>query len=190
MTMRATRNWRHQDQPGGLRPASELARCPGRMRKHSSRLATSTAITTIGSTAIIWPMVSPISRIGAKAASVVDIAAITGVNIMLTPFSAAVCGSSPICSRVAVCSPTTMASSTMMPSIMISENSDIMLIVWPEAYMKPIVASIATGMPAATQKAMRALRNRNRIATTTSSPPSPFLTSSQIRAESASEATS
>jgi hypothetical protein len=139
---------------------------------------------------IIWPIVSPIIRMGAKAASVVDIAAITGVSIMPTPFSAAVCGSSPICSRVAVCSPTTMASSTMMPSIMISENSEIMLIVWPEAYMKPIVASIATGMPAATQKAMRALRNRNRIATTTSRPPSPFLTSSQIRAESASEATS
>ena len=38
-----------------------------------------------------------------------------------------------------------------------------------------------TGMPTVTQKATRPLRNRNRIATTSSSPPTPFLISRLIR---------
>ena len=138
-------------------------------------------MTTSGSTPMIWPIVSVISSMGAKAASVVVMAAMTGLSIMSTPFSAATAGLSPISSRVLVCSPTTIASSTIMPSIMIRPNSEIILMDWPVMYMKPTVASSATGMPAATQKAMRLLRKMNRIPTTRISPTVPFLTSSMMR---------
>jgi hypothetical protein len=65
-----------------------------------------------------------------------------------------------------------------MPSVMISAKSEIMLKLMPAAYMTAMAASMATGMPAATQKAVRALRKRKRSSTTSPSPISPLRTRS------------
>ena len=187
---RAIRNWRQNDQRLDFRRPREWARCPGRTKKHSMMDAMTTAMTTSGRVPMIWPMVSRTRRIGAKAAIVVRLAPITGVIMWPAPSSAAVNGSSPRLERVAVCSPTTMASSTMMPSVMISANSEIMLMVWPLTYMKPMVAIMATGMPAATQKAMRALRKTKRMAMTTNSPWTPLRKRSSMRSLSPAERSS
>ena len=69
-----------------------------------------------------------------------------------------------------------MASSTTIPSVMISPKSEIMLLVSPAAYISAMAAPMATGMPAATQKAVRALRKRNSSAITSASPIRPLST--------------
>ena len=158
--------------PGSARMEPRLwRRWPGRMKKLSIRLATSATIATSGSATMIWPMMSRMKNSGRKATCVVNVAAKTGQNMRRAPISAASAGGSPAAKRVAVCSPTTIASSTMMPSIMIIANSDI----------SPSVAMTAVGMPTATQKATRALRNRNRETTTRTSPCRPFQTSRFMR---------
>ena len=175
---------RNSDQRGVPVRAPECARCAGSTRKHSTSDALSTAIVTSGSTSIICPM-TPVSRnSGANAATVVRLAAITGTSMWLEPFSAASSGVIPDSSRVAVSSPTTMASSTMMPSIMISANRLIMLMVWPVRNMIASVADMEIGMPSATQVAMRALRKVNSTSSTTSSPCQPLRTSRLIRSQS------
>ena len=77
--------------------------------------------------------------------------------------------------RKSACSATTMASSTTIPSIRISAKSEIMLKVSPAAYMIAMAAIIDTGMPAATQSAVRAFRNRNSSPTTSARPIAPFV---------------
>ena len=57
---------------------------------------------------------------------------------------------------------------------MINPNKEIILIVIPPAYISAIAAAIDAGMPAATQKAVRALRKRNSNPTTSASPISPL----------------
>jgi hypothetical protein len=84
-------------------------------------------------------------------------------------------------------SPTTMASSTMMPSAMISANRLIMLMLPPTRYRMNSVAAKDTGMPQATQKATRPVRNRYRISTTSTRPPRPLRTSSMMRSRTSSQ---
>ena len=143
----------------------------GRIRKHSTREASSTAITVKGMSAISVPKRPPMTTSDQKAITVVSVAETTGANMRDAARSAAIWGGSPKArARKSACSPTTMASSTTMPSVMMSAKSEIMLIVTPAAPMKAIAASSATGMPAATQSAVRALRKRNRSPTTSASP--------------------
>ena len=124
----------------------------------------------------------PMAVSAKKAITVVSVAEKTGGNIRRAAFSEAVTASSPLCrARKSACSPTTMASSTTIPSVMISANSEIMLNVSPKAYITEIAVSIETGMPTATQKAVRALRNRNSSITTSPSPIAPFSRSRSSR---------
>ena len=71
----------------------------------------------------------------------------------------------------------------MMPSVRISANREIMLIVMPTAYISATAASSAAGIPAATQIAVRAFRNRNSSPTTSANPSSALSSSSASRAE-------
>ncbi len=106
---------------------------------------------------------------------VVSVAAKTGIAMRRAAFSAAATGCSPRRrARKSACSPTTMASSTTMPRVMIRPKRLIMLSVSPAAYISAMAANIAAGMPAATQKAMRAFRNRNSRHNTSPSPISPL----------------
>jgi hypothetical protein len=106
---------------------------------------------------------------------VVSVALKTGMAIRRAAFSAACTGCSPsLRNRASACSPTTIASSTTIPSVMISAKSEIMFSVSPPRYMKATAASIDTGIPAATQSAVRALRNRNSSTSTRPSPTSPL----------------
>ncbi len=156
----------------------------GRIRKHSTSDAVSTAITVSGMSTIRSPNCPPMATRPKKAISVVSVAEKTGSAMRRAAFSAAVGASSPRCRiRASACSPTTMASSTIIPSVMISAKSEIMLIVSPATYISATVASRATGMPAATQKAVRALRNRKSSARTSPSPVSPLASSMSSRPE-------
>ena len=106
-----------------------------------------------------------------KAITVVIVDAMTGPAMRTAARSAATTGVSPRCrTRKSACSPTTMESSTITPSTRISANSEIMLIVKPPVHITKTAAKVATGMPAATQSAMRPFRNRNSISTTSTSP--------------------
>ena len=114
----------------------------------------------------------------------------TGAAIRLTAVSAATSGGSPNRrTRKSVCSPMTMASSTTIPSVRISAKSEIMLKVSPKACIIATAASMATGMPAATQKAVRAFRNRKRIAITRPRPIAPFWIRISSRARMSSDRT-
>ena len=105
-----------------------------------------------------------------KAITVVIVAENTGSAMRRAAFSAASKGPCPRRARWSACSPTTMASSTTMPSVMISAKSEIMLIVSPAIYISAMADSIAVGIPAATQKAVRVFRNRNSSITTSAKP--------------------
>ena len=106
---------------------------------------------------------------------VVMVAENTGLNIRRAAFSAATAPVSPSRrARKSACSPTTIASSTTMPNVMISAKSEIMLIVMPDIYISEIAASIETGMPIATQTAVRAFKNKNRSSSTRAKPCAPF----------------
>ncbi len=141
-------------------------------------------MTVNGMSAISVPKVPPMATRPKKAITVVIVEEKTGANMRRAAASAAVTGPSPRRrARKSACSPTTMASSTTMPRVMISANSEIMLKVRPAAYMSAIAAVMATGMPAATQKAMRALRNRNSSPTTRARPMAPFFSRISSRPE-------
>lgn len=128
-------------------------------------------MTVKGMSAIRSPNRPPMPNRAAKASVIVIIAENTGPIIRRAAFSAARTGGSPSrLTRKSAYSLTTMASSTTIPSIRIMANSDIMLIESPPRYMTAIPAAVATGIPAATQIAVRALRNRNSIRTTSTSP--------------------
>ena len=75
---------------------------------------------------------------------------------------------------LSACSPTTMASSTTIPNVIIRAKSDIILMVIPAKYITVIAASIAVGIPAATQNAVLALRNKNSSTITNPKPVRPF----------------
>ena len=105
---------------------------------------------------------------------VVKVAANTGSAMRRAAFSAASTGLSPRRARQSACSPTTIASSTTIPSVIIRANSEIILIVIPDRYIKAIAASIAVGTPAATQNAVRAFKNKNNSPTTSARPVNPF----------------
>ena len=145
------------------------------MRKHSTKLASKTTTTVKGISEIRSPK-RPSTKVSAKnAMTVVNVAENTGSAIRFAAFSAASTGPSrSFLSRASACSPTTIASSTTMPSVMISANSEIILIVSPHANISAIAANIETGIPAATQSAVRALRNKNSSATTRPSPIKPL----------------
>ena len=70
-----------------------------------------------------------------------------------------------------------MASSTTIPNVIIRAKSDIILMVIPAKYITVIAASIAVGIPAATQNAVLALRNKNSSRTTSPKPVRPFSSS-------------
>ena len=146
----------------------------GRIRKHSTRLASRTTITVKGMSLMRSPKRPPMMTRPQKAITVVSVAQNTGSAMRRAAVSAAFTGSMPRCARWSACSPTTMASSTTIPSVMISAKSEIILSVMPKAYISASAASIATGIPAATQKAVRALRNRNSSTSTRPRPVSPL----------------
>ena len=54
-------------------------------KKHSNKLAKITLITTKGIASITWPMTPVIKKTGAKPATVVKDAAVTGPNILIAP---------------------------------------------------------------------------------------------------------
>jgi hypothetical protein len=158
-----------------IEPASAPAMWCGRITKHSIRLAISTTITVNGMSAIIDPNRPPIAISPKKASTVVSIAEKTGAAIRRAAFSAAIAGGSPRSRcRASACSPTTIASSTTIPRQSNSANSEIMLSVIPPRYMNATAAVIATGMPAATQNAVRAFRNTKSSPTTSTSPKAPL----------------
>ena len=96
--------------------------CPGSTRKHSIRLATITATTTMGTVRIIAPMVSVISNRGRNAAIVVIDAQNTGAAMRRAAVSAAVQASRPRRCKASECSPTTIASSTTIPTTIMMAN--------------------------------------------------------------------
>ena len=104
-----------------------------------------------------------------KAMIVVNEAANTGSAIRFAAVSAANIGGNPRRARKSACSPTTMASSTIMPSVRINAKSEIMLNVMPATYISAIAVNIAVGIPAATQNAVLAFRNKNNNTTTNES---------------------
>ncbi len=113
---------------------------------------------------------------------VVIVAEKTGGAILMAAFSAATMGFSPkLRALKSACSPTTMASSTTIPRVMIKANKEIILIVNPARYIIPIVAINAAGIPIVTQRAVRALRNRNNNPITKLRPIKPLSTSRLIR---------
>ena len=62
---------------------SKWAKCAGKTKKHSIKLATNTAQTTQGIAAIISPITPFTINKGIKAATVVNIADITGIDILV-----------------------------------------------------------------------------------------------------------
>ncbi len=76
---------------------NECRRWPGRTRKHSTREAIITQITTKGISNNISPIMPPISIRGRKVAAVDSIAERTGANILRAPPSAASRLLSPLC---------------------------------------------------------------------------------------------
>ena len=80
------------------------------------------------------------------------------------------------------CSPTTIASSTIMPSVISRPKVEIILMLWPVRYMTAKVAAKLTGMPTATQNAVRRFRNRLSITITMTSPRMPLSSNSFSRA--------
>ena len=155
----------------------------GKIRNTSMSEAISTAITVNGISAIIEPKAPPTNTSPTKASTVVMVEEKTGAAMRCAALIEAITGVSPLCRALkSACSATTMASSTTMPSAMISAKSDIMLMVSPAAYITPTAASMATGIPIATQNAVRALKNRNSISSTSPSPITPF--SSRISSRS------
>lgn len=159
----------------------------GRIRKHSINEAIRTAITVNGMSRIRSPKRPPTAISPKKAMTVVKVAANTGIAMRLAAPSAASTGDSPKTrARWSACSPTTIASSTTIPNVMINPNRLIMLMVKPPIHMNAIAASKATGIPAATQKAVRALRNKNSKATTRPKPVSALSTNRSRREEIAS----
>ena len=121
-----------------------------------------------------------------KAMIVVNEAANTGSAIRFAAVSAANIGGNPRRARKSACSPTTMASSTIMPSVRINANREIMLNVMPATYISAIAVNIAVGIPAATQNAVLAFRNKNNNTTTNNRPVAPFFNSRFRRPEMAS----
>mmetsp|Transcript_13731 Transcript_13731/g.22030 ORF Transcript_13731/g.22030 Transcript_13731/m.22030 type:complete len:250 (+) Transcript_13731:2666-3415(+) len=147
----------------------------GKMRKHSTSEARRTTITVKGMSAIKSPKRPPMAVRPKKAITVVMVEENTGNDMRFAAFSAATKGGSlRRRARASACSPTTIASSTTMPSVMMRPKREIILIVNPAAYISATAANIAVGIPAATQKAVRALRNRNNSTTTNASPMSPL----------------
>ena len=155
----------------------------GKIKKHSINEAASTTTTVNGISAIKSPNLPPTATSPKKAMIVVVVAANTGRAIRRAAVSAASIGPSPLRARLSACSPTTMASSTTIPKVMIKANNEIMLMVMPAAYMIASAASIAVGIPAATQKAVRAFKNRNSKISTSPRPLSPFSSSMFRRPE-------
>ena len=149
----------------------------GRIKKHSTRDAINTTITVNGMSAIKLPKRPPINVSPQKAMIVVIVAENTGGAMRRAAFIDAVTGSSPMVrARKSACSPTTMASSTTIPRVIINPNSDTIFSVKPKAYIKATAANIATGIPAATQNAVRADRNKNSKPITKTNPNMPFST--------------
>ena len=147
----------------------------GRIRKHSISDASKTTITVKGISEISAPKRPPMAVRPTNARTVVMVAENTGIAIRLAAFSEASVALSPRRrARKSACSATTMASSTTMPRQMISANSENMLIVRPDVYISAIVASMATGIPAATQIAARADRKMNSSPTTSARPRRPL----------------
>ena len=160
-----------QSYHGSFAPPREWLRWCGRIRKHSNRLMLRTAITVKGMSAIKSPKVPSIAINPKKAMFVVKVAETTGQNIRSAARSAATTGASPNTRRrYSACSPTTMASSTTIPSVMINANNEIMLIVSPPACISATPDSIATGIPAATQIAVRVFKNSTSSSRTSPSP--------------------
>jgi hypothetical protein len=156
----------------------------GRIRKHSTSDASRTAITVNGISAIRSPNRPPTATRPKNAITVVIVAENTGLNIARAARSAASTPRSPNRRvRKSACSPTTMASSTTIPSVMINAKIEIMFSVRPAAYITAIAASIDTGMPIATQSAVRAFRNRNKSARTSARPCAPFSSNNRKRLE-------
>ena len=151
------------------------------MKKHSTRLAARTANTTIGIGRVKSPKILSRVSIGVKAASVVRPAAKIGLDILNAPRSAAYSGVVPLLNTVAECSPTTIASSTIMPSVIIKVNIDSIFMVRSSGHIKPSVAIMEIGTPSATQKAIRAFKNKNRVMRTRIMPPSPLRSNSPRR---------
>ena len=77
---------------------SKCAKCAGKTRKHSIKLATKTAHTTQGIAAIISPITPLTINKGINAATVVNIADITGIDIRV----AATTGACELFSRLLV----------------------------------------------------------------------------------------
>ena len=73
-----------------------------------------------------------------------------------------------------------------MPSVRISANSVTTLRLSPKAHIIPAANSSAAGMPAATQIAVRALRNRNSTPSTSAMPNRALSSSSASRASTTS----
>ena len=70
----------------------------------------------------------------------------------------------------------------MIPSVINSPKVEIILIVWPVIYITPKVAAKLTGIPTATQNAVRRLRNTARKTMTISKPRTPLSNSNLSRA--------
>ncbi len=132
-------------------------------------------MTVNGMSAMSSPKRPPIATSPKKAMIVVSVAENTGAAMRRAAVSAATGpGSRSRRARKSACSPTTIASSTTIPSVRISAKSEIMLSVRPKACISATAVSIATGIPAATHSAVRALRKRNRSPTTSARPIAPF----------------
>ena len=164
--------------------------CPGRIKKHSTKLARSTATTTRGIATIISPIIPEIIITGRKAAIVVKLAETTGTIMYFAPSTAASAGPRPEDRFTNACSPTTIASSTTIPIIIIMANKLTMFIVWPVTNMAAKDPKIAVGIPTAIQKATREFKKTNSIPSTNAKPPRPFLSSKFMRSRIRSAATS
>nr|AIF10433.1 hypothetical protein [uncultured marine thaumarchaeote KM3_45_G08] len=164
--------------------------CPGSIKKHSTKLARSTATTTRGIATMISPITPEIIITGRKAATVVKLAETTGTIMYFAPATAASEGPRPEDRFTNACSPTTIASSTTIPIIIIIANKLTILIVWPVTNMAAKDPKIAVGIPTAIQKATREFKKTNNIPNTNAKPPRPFLRSKFIRSRIRSAATS
>ena len=151
------------------------------MKKHSIKLAAKTAKTIIGIGRTKSPKILSNVRTGKKAARVVKPAAKIGLDILIAPRSAAYSGVVPLLKTVAECSPTTIASSTIIPSVIMKVNIESIFNVRSSGHIKPNVAIIEIGIPKATQKAMRAFKNRNNVISTSTMPPRPLRRSNPRR---------
>ena len=179
--IRSRKKWKPRSRPPRSGPgwytarfAKERYRWPGRTKKHSSSAAIRMQTMISGMSKMIAPIGPVTMNSGMKAETVVNDEANTGVNIVFAAPVTARIGGAPWLRRYCAFSPTTIASSTMMPTAMISANMLIMLMVPPNWWKTNRVANIATGMPAATQKAICRDRNRNRMQITSAIPIMPF----------------